>query len=136
MTIHKRSKEFWLYQAPALGWAVLIFISSSISDLPTPKLGIQIQDKWAHFIVYLVLGYFLARALVFQKRFPKWRKYYFLFAIILGILYGISDEFHQWFVPGRETDVYDALADSLGVFVGVLVFRFRNTLRCLLPSAR
>ncbi|NIW80004.1 MAG: VanZ family protein, partial [Calditrichae bacterium] len=49
---------------------------------------------------------------------------YILIAIIIGIVYGISDEYHQSFVPGRFADVVDALADTLGIIIGVLLFRF------------
>jgi VanZ family protein len=37
--------------------------------------------------------------------------------VLLVIVYGASDEFHQYFVPGRQADVFDLMADSLGAVV-------------------
>ncbi|HSH41142.1 MAG TPA: VanZ family protein, partial [Arenicellales bacterium] len=42
-------------------------------------------------------------------------------ALGLAVLYGISDEWHQSFVPGREPDVLDVLADGVGAAVGILL---------------
>jgi VanZ family protein len=38
--------------------------------------------------------------------------------VILVVLYGLLDEFHQYFVPGRTVDIYDALADAAGALLG------------------
>ena len=37
-----------------------------------------------------------------------------LLTIVCATAYGISDEFHQWFVPGRTADVHDVMADAIG----------------------
>ena len=53
-----------------------------------------------------------------------------LFSPLLATLYGVSDEFHQSFVPGRESSGWDVLADfvgsSLGVFIYVAAHRLRR----------
>lgn len=38
--------------------------------------------------------------------------------VVLVVLYGLLDEFHQYFVPGRTVDIYDALADAAGALLG------------------
>jgi VanZ family protein len=43
--------------------------------------------------------------------------------IILGTLYGLGDEWHQAFVPGREASLWDALFDSLGVLTAAGTYR-------------
>ena len=45
----------------------------------------------------------------------------FLIAAVVGLCYGISDEVHQSFVPGREASVFDVLADGVGSVVGAWV---------------
>ena len=35
-------------------------------------------------------------------------------AVVVATLYGISDEFHQYFVPPRQVEVRDVLADAIG----------------------
>jgi VanZ family protein len=38
--------------------------------------------------------------------------------VIIAVLYGASDEIHQYFVPGRVCDIFDLVADSIGGFIG------------------
>jgi len=40
----------------------------------------------------------------------------FELAFAIAFLYGVSDEIHQYFVPGRHPDVLDVVADASGPF--------------------
>ena len=71
-------------------------------------------DKLIHMFIYMILGFFLAGALPERD----------LWAIIIGMIYGISDEIHQSFVPFRSSSIYDWIADAVGVIVGVIIFSF------------
>lgn len=122
-------KTFLQYQFPAIGWALFLFVMSSLPDLPGPKLGIDFEDKLQHLIAYSILGFLIARAFFYQNRYANWKKNFLWMAIIIGIFYGIMDEFHQYFVPGRFTDILDALADSIGTILGALLFRYRLRLK-------
>ncbi len=42
-------------------------------------------------------------------------------AVILGCLYGMTDELHQYFVPGRSTSATDWLADTVGTTAGATI---------------
>jgi VanZ family protein len=78
----------------------------------------HIIRKNAHFFVYLVLGVFVISAL----RTSGVRGYKgIVFALLICILYAISDEMHQMFVPGRGAQVKDVIIDSAGACVGILV---------------
>ncbi len=50
-------------------------------------------------------------------------------AIVLATLYGVSDEFHQLFVPGRSADRYDVLADCIGATMGAAIGWFASAMR-------
>ena len=50
----------------------------------------------------------------------------FMMALSLGVLYGVSDEWHQSFVPNRRASAQDVAADGLGVFLGALTWVKRN----------
>lgn len=126
-------KSFLWYQMPAIFMAAIIFTLSSISKLPHIVSAFQWEDKFAHAFVFGLLSYLIARALFFQYRFPAWQKNYLWLAILLTILYGVSDEIHQYFVPGRSSEFYDIVADATGACFGVLAFRFRTHLRRILP---
>ncbi len=79
------------------------------------KLGNFLIRKAAHFTVYFVLGLGLAGAFHFQKKVPAWVP-----AILLGVAFAASDEFHQSFT-GRTAMVRDVVLDSCGVAAGCLV---------------
>ena len=103
---------------PVVVQAAIIFGASSVSNPGALPGGIS--DKAAHFAVYLILSVLLVRALAGGRTSGiGWR------ALLLGIagavLYGISDELHQRFVPGRTPDVLDLAADSLGAMAGALL---------------
>ncbi len=117
-----KSYNFWWYQAPAIAAAVVIFVLSSFPRLPTPEIGIDYEDKLEHAIAYAFFAVLICRALYFQQTYLFWQRNHLSLSFVLGTLYGISDEFHQSFVPGRTADVYDAIADGVGCIIGVYIF--------------
>jgi len=46
-----------------------------------------------------------------------------ILSVVLSSLYGVSDEIHQYFVPFREADLLDVLADTLGSIMGVYIYQ-------------
>ena len=105
----ERAFSTWL---PVLLWASVIFALSSIPSLAT---GLGTWDlvlrKLAHGVEYAVLGLLLARAV------PE------LPAFAGGLLYAVTDELHQSFVPGRQAALLDVAIDAAGVLFGVLLWR-------------
>ena len=100
---------------PVVLHMALIFVASSTSD-PDPLPGLFF-DKVAHLAIYAVLGALLARALAGGRLGAlTWR--HTAFAVLLSTVYGISDEWHQSFVPGRTPDGMDVLADMVGASLG------------------
>ena len=96
----------------------IIFAASSIPNLGQLPGGIS--DKSCHTIGYALLaGLFLRAFARGRLREVTWRRA--SAAIIVATLYGVSDEFHQVFVPGRSADRYDVLADCIGATLGVAV---------------
>lgn len=101
--------------APAVAWAGVIFALSSQPVLPSPP---GMSDKLAHAITYAILG----AACLFGLVAADWRRIAprtSVLAVIVAVLYGVSDEFHQAFVPGRTPDVFDVVADGAGAILAV-----------------
>ncbi|SNT10961.1 VanZ like family protein [Anaerovirgula multivorans] len=73
--------------------------------------------KNAHFFSYLVLGVLVLNAL---RRSGVYGSKGIMIAFLICVLYAISDEFHQTFVPGRSGEIRDVIIDSAGATVGVL----------------
>ena len=99
---------------PAWVTMVLIFVLSSISGLgPIPG---GVDDGVAHALQYAVLAALLLRGFAGARwRGVKVRAA--ALAVLLATLYGVTDEAHQWFVPGRTAEVTDLVADALGAAV-------------------
>ncbi|MFT3836061.1 MAG: VanZ family protein [Myxococcaceae bacterium] len=103
--------------APVIAYAGLIFFLSAQSSFPMLPTGLLSYDKVIHCCEYSVLGFVICRALELHgvKHAP-------VIALALGALYGVSDEFHQYFVPGRSSDWRDALADTVGSTLGAFAW--------------
>ena len=107
----------WL---PAIAQMAAIFTLSSIPTLPSLPGGLT--GYTGHFIGYAILGGLAVRGFA-EARWTGvtgaagWK------AFTLASVYGITDELHQTFVPGRTSTFSDWCADAIGAAVGVaLVF--------------
>jgi VanZ family protein len=115
-----RLPRFLKYWLPLIAYCLLIFIQSSFPS-PVKEPDIPFFDKYLHMLGYALLGALFCRAygsLRFGGKF--WR--IALLSVLSAGLYGISDEIHQYFVPGRSADVMDAAADFVGAVWGVLLY--------------
>ncbi len=99
-----------------LGWAGLIFLLSSFPNPPGPR-GPEWQSFAAHAVEYAVFAFLAAGLLAaIWPASPRWRLA--VAAWVLAVLYGLSDELHQAFVPGRDASLLDIAFDALGAAVG------------------
>jgi VanZ family protein len=89
--------------------ALVIVLASSRPRLAAP--GIEYGDKYGHFAVYGLLATLICR-LGSGWRAAAW-------ALVAASLFGVSDEWHQSFVPGRSTEVADWVADTCGAALAV-----------------
>ena len=101
----------WL---PLVAWMGVIYYLSAQPHLPNPQTGFwgELLSSGAHVAVFAVLALLWARALAGS---PHWAW------PVLGLtmLYALSDEFHQSFVPGRHPDPWDLVCDGLGAVLGL-----------------
>jgi VanZ family protein len=107
-----RRLALWL---PPVVCMVLIFISSAQQD-PAPALTDAFSDKWLHLAGYACLAFLFSRAFMGEELA-------FAVALFCAFLatttYGATDEWHQAFTPGRNSDVRDWVADTTGAAFGV-----------------
>jgi VanZ family protein len=122
-------RPFFRYHLPAIMFAVVIFILSSIPKLNPPNLGFKVQDKFYHFVFYGAFGFLVARSFSFLKFSQVFPKKYLFYAILFSVAYGLSDEIHQYYVPGRQCSFGDFLADSIGAIAGIMVYHYCHHLR-------
>ena len=105
-----RALSAWL---PVVVWAAVIFTLSSIPSLGT-GLGVwdTVLRKAGHMTEFAILGALLFRAL--GRELP---------AFAAGVAYAVTDEVHQHFIEGRHAAGLDVALDSVGVAIGILIFR-------------
>ena len=109
------------YQLPPLLWILVTLIFAYFPDLYfSIKLPLG-TDKIVHAGVYFILCWLVQRAFYKQAALLQLRKSSFLGAFIFSCVYGILDEFHQHFLPGRRSNVYDLLAAAGGALLYVAI---------------
>lgn len=113
-------KKKFLYIPLAFYWLV-IFILTSLPGNSIPKLILGFTDKAKHFGAYLVLSFLLSFALHFQKKYDILNKYSAGFTFLIISIYGLLDEIHQIFIPGRYFEWLDFLADIIGGLIGIFI---------------
>ena len=107
--------KFWL---PPILWGLVIFSFSAFPVSSTTQIYWKdfIIKKTAHVIEYGILATLLYRAMVnseVEKKKAMW------ISVLIAFLYGLTDEFHQSFTPGREPRFRDVLIDTIGASIFV-----------------
>lgn len=114
---HRVSRRLSLWLPVALQLSA-IFVASSVPNLRQLPGGVS--DHFGHFVGYALLGALLLRA----RSGASWdgvRLGAAAWAWALSTIYGISDEWHQTFVPGRTAAIDDVVADTLGAASAVFL---------------
>lgn len=133
---NKRLIMAWIMM---IGWMALIFymshqpgdVSSKQSGLVLKIfeiLGLNLSDKFgelasfivrkaAHFTEYFILYWLISNVLGFYYN----TKEMLIYGLIATILYAISDEIHQYFIPARAMAFKDVLIDSSGAILSMLI---------------
>lgn len=104
------------YWMPAVVWAGAIFVISGLPPVipaeEKPLLWLIPTDKLAHAAAYGLLAALVLFAL--RRAHKMTLPIAALLAILLTSAYGVTDEWHQSFVPGRHAGVDDWVADAIG----------------------
>lgn len=112
---------------PVVGWAALIFAFSAQPDLTfVPDAGADlVVRKAGHLTVFGILALLTWRALARTTALRRaWA-----WALVLTILYAISDELHQGLVAGRHASVSDVVIDGIGALTAVATVWFIRSRR-------
>ena len=144
MIVNKNRLKIIVSWALVIAWMLIIFrLSSQVAEqsdelstgitqailnmiqklVPFLEIGSgqlnHILRKGAHFTAYLILGILVVNA--FSKSGISGRKSLFL-GLLVCIVYAMSDELHQAFVPGRGPALTDVIIDSAGSFAGIFIY--------------
>lgn len=112
------------YFLPALVWAILIYSLSTSSAITKVEFNLCSADKIGHLVFYavqvvlLVWAFLKSRSLMYlpiETSFLCWG---------LSFVYGVSLELVQAMLPYRSFDYADMIANGVGAFLGVFIYRF------------
>lgn len=81
----------------------------------------KLVRKNAHYFLYMLGGVFLSVFFCANSKYKSSQIRFAIYAIITGIVYAFTDEFHQRFVPGRTGSLKNVFIDSMGVITGVVL---------------
>jgi len=106
---------------PLVLYCVFIFMQSRM-PVPFEVPDVSHFDKLLHFGAYGVMAVLFYRT--YLAGWPQALKRTLIWASAIStVLYGLSDEIHQYFVPERSADLLDWLADTVGAAVGAVVYQ-------------
>jgi VanZ family protein len=115
-----RMRDIALAWLPAALYMALIWLLSS-GQQPVSLEAVPFHDKGVHFMEYGTLGVLLAHAM--QGTLPRAsRLRVLIYAALLTVSWGVLDEIHQAFVPGRMSETADVIADAIGALAGAGIY--------------
>lgn len=112
-----KSKKI-IFSLPFILASIAIFIASHQDGVPFDDSLFVFQDKVLHFSAYFIYGITIQ---LYLLRYRLYKQKYIIYTILIGSLFGITDEIHQYFIPNRSTDVFDWIADTLGVMASISI---------------
>ena len=99
-------------------------VSKNKTQKEKKKLEKKVNDTLrtlAHFSLYFILGLFLMSAMIMSFGHKKSFVYLFVLSMILILMYALSDEYHQSFIPGRSAQLIDIVVDFSGGLLSSII---------------
>ncbi len=138
---HFRDTRISCYWLAMTIWLAAIFVLSAQPTWTTSQAWMLITPirKSAHVLEFAVLTGLVWKALKYVEErsawFGKMARYRTWTASLLPLLYAISDEMHQYFVPNRQAQVMDVVIDTVGIFLALAVIElWQKKRRSLAPQ--
>ena len=114
------TSEFSAENTSAILRPLLLWIFPNLSESRLAAVHF-LTRKAGHFTEYAVLAFLTRRAFITSSH-AFLRRYWFQSGLLLVVIYGLLDEFHQSFVPSRTASIYDSAIDVAGGFTVLLIF--------------
>ena len=107
-----------LIYIPLIVYWIVLLVGTTLPATDVPSFGVS--DKFKHFGAYFGLAVLLSFTLHYQGRNLLLKKYFLISAWIIASFYGMLDELHQRFIPGRSAEFLDWFDDALGAVAGCI----------------
>lgn len=90
------------------------------NDWDQRAILIKIYRKIAHIAMYGMLGFWLSSYIASKMKKVKFRVQ-IKYTLIVCVIYGLLDEIHQYFIPGRGASMIDVFWDTMGSAIGIFL---------------
>ncbi len=120
-------RKFVYYWLPLLAWLATIFYFSSHAHVNITQSTFYdlIIFKILHMIEYAILYFLFFRAIYSLRVKTLSINEVLILAVLFSILYSISDEIHQTFIPTREGRIRDVLIDTTGIVLMYIYIKYK-----------
>lgn len=116
----EKKKIYFVYIPLTVYW-ISLFIATSVPTTSLPTIAVS--DKVEHFAAFFILSILLTLTLLYQNKNSFLKNHFLASSFVIVALYGVIDEIHQYFIPGRYCELLDWISDVTGSVIGVfLVF--------------
>lgn len=115
----KSFRTLFIRAIPAILTSCGIYYFSSLPQPPFVLTSFQWQDKFLHYGAYLFYGVTIS---MLVDALSDSMKKNIMYLMLWGGFYAFTDEFHQYFVPGRSTELGDWIADIIGIATAAFVY--------------
>ncbi|GAA4431885.1 hypothetical protein GCM10023188_19850 [Pontibacter saemangeumensis] len=116
------------YNLFTMMWAAVILLTTLLPSSSMPAVSVWELfsfDSFAHAFLFSVLTFLMIVGLAKQFTFPRLRHYTIRYSLFLSTMFGISIELMQhYFIPGRQGDIIDVLANTIGCLLGIVLFKW------------
>lgn len=104
-------------------WAFALLVATLLPGNDLPEVTVKLNDKLIHTVMYLVLTVLFLYAGWCDGFLGIKRSNVIPIGIVASSVMAVGTEFLQSFIPGRNLSFYDMLANSLGIILGLGLFR-------------
>lgn len=126
-----RTMNRWLCLFPVALYAAFIF---SLSNRSFHGAELSFRGDYFHLVEFCTLAIFLS--CLWAPVLRRGRIFTFIFCVVAtGVAYGLTDELHQAFIPGRDSNPLDVLWDAVGLTMGCFIYLFAAWLHDRLSSS-
>jgi VanZ family protein len=113
-------------------WAAMILLTTLLPSTSMPA-GLSLWellsfDSFAHCFLFAVLTFLMIIGLTKQFTYLKLRHFAVRSSLFISTMFGVSIELMQhFFIYGRQGDIIDVLANTIGCLIGIILFKWIYT---------
>ena len=112
----------WFEKYNKVSWIITIIIAIAIFYISSLTFGPGPGKSSINAIIYHITAFFFYSLFLSISSIKGEKKSLIFLVFIISIIYGILDEFHQFFVPGRHFSIFDILLDTAGILLASMFY--------------